>query len=449
MNSDNMATSVAGTAASSAAGSRPLSPFQIVTFLLCASVAMIDGFDTQAIALAAPGIAAAWGVQPAAFGPVFAAGLLGALVGAVVFGVAADRYGRKPCLLVAVALFGAVTLATPFATSLESLAAIRFITGIGLGGALPGVISITSEFAPVERRATIVSLMFCGFPLGAVLGGVLAAQLMPSLGWSVLFYIGGIAPLVLLPVIAAYVPESIRFLALRGDEPAVAKILRRMNLEEGWNAEQASTTGQPRSASITALFSRDKALGTLILTMTFLLSLMLAYFLVSWLPLLAQQAGVGIQNAVLGVATLNLGAIVGCLIIGRLADRHGPAVPIGLGYTGGAVAIALIGQSAHSEALLLAVCFVAGALSIGAQMCVVALGAIFYETSVRATGVGWLMGTGRIGAILGPMIGGVLMAKGVSVSGLFWVGGSVSLIAAMGVFAMGWFVLRKPSSMPA
>jgi AAHS family 4-hydroxybenzoate transporter-like MFS transporter len=149
------------------------------------------------------------------------------------------------------------------------------------------------------------------------------------------------------------------------------------------------------------------------------------------------------ETAVLGVAALNLGAILGCLTIGRLADRIGPARPIGFGYALGAVAIALIGVSAHSAPLLLAMCFVAGALSIGAQMCVVALGAIFYDTAVRATGVGWLIGTGRIGAIIGPILGGLLIARGVPASNLFLVAGGLSLLAAVGVFSMGAFVLRK------
>lgn len=423
-------------------GTARLSGFQIATFLLCASVAMIDGFDTQAIALAAPEIATTWDVAPSMFGGVFAAGLFGALFGALGFGIAADRFGRKPSLLIAILLFGAVTLLTPFATSLTDLIIVRFVTGLGLGGALPGVIAVTSEYSPPHRRATIVSLMFCGFPFGAVVGGVAAAHLIPNHGWQILFYIGGIVPLLLLPVIAILMPESIRFLVLKGEQGAIESIRQRMNVDTPIEATQRDDLPAPRN-SILALFDANKALGTWILTITFLLSLMLAYFLVNWLPLLARQAGVGMQGAVLGVAALNLGAILGCLIIGRLADRIGPARPIALGYALGAVAIALIGVSAHSAPLMLFLCFVAGALSIGAQMCVVALGAMFYETAIRATGVGWLMGIGRIGAILGPILGAVLIARGVSASSLFVIAGGVSLLAAIGVFAMGAFVLRK------
>jgi AAHS family 4-hydroxybenzoate transporter-like MFS transporter len=433
-----------------ASGASRLSGFQVATFLFCAFVAMIDGFDTQAIALAAPQISRIWLVEPAMFGGVFASGLLGALVGALAFGVAADRVGRKPGLLVAILLFSVVTLATPFTHTLTELALVRFVTGIGLGGALPGVIAVTSEYSPAHRRATIVSLMFCGFPLGAVAGGLLAANLIPTHGWTVLFYIGGIVPLLLLPAIAVFVPESVRFLALRGRHEEAEAILRRMNGLEGWDREASGAStdgaGSNKAGSIPALFKGGRALGTLILSVTFLLSLMLAYFLVNWLPLLAQQAGVGMKNAVLGVAALNLGAIFGCLVIGRLADRQGPALPIGCAYAAGGAAIAMIGQSAESGSLLLTLCFVAGALSIGAQMCVVALGAIFYDTAMRATGVGWMMGTGRIGAILGPILGGVLIARGFSASSLFVIAGGISLLAALGAFAMGWFVLRPAAA---
>ncbi|MDB5456242.1 MAG: 4-hydroxybenzoate transporter [Caulobacter sp.] len=425
--------------------------FQVAIILVCACVAMFDGFDTQAIALAAPEIAASWKVAPPVFGGVFASGLFGALFGALIFGVAADRFGRKPSLLVAVALFSTVTLATPFVHSVPALMAVRFITGIGLGGALPGIISLTSEYSPGRSRATVVSLMFCGFPLGAVLGGVAAAQLMPTFGWQILFVIGSLAPLVLIPVIMVLVPESVRFLALAGHRAEVERLLGRMRVSLTWDGELDSLR-EARAPSIGRLFDNRLALGTSILTITFLLSLMLSYFLVNWLPLLTRQAGVGIQSAVLGVAALNLGAILGCLVIGRLVDRYGAALPIGVAYILGAVAIGLIGLNAHSAPLMLTLCFIAGGFSVGAQMCVVALCATFYKTSLRATGVGWLMGAGRIGAILGPILGGVLIARGMTATNLFLVAGGVSLLTAVGVFAMGWFVLRKiaaPSAAPS
>src|SRR5258708_3204684 len=154
---------------------------------LCACVAMVDGFDTQSIALAAPDIAMAWHVKPAAFGVVFGAGLLGSLLGALGFGALADRFGRKPSLLAAILSFAIVSLSTPFTTSVQSLTLVRLVTGLGLGGALPAVISITSEYAPKRLRATVVAVIFCGFPLGAVIGGITAAGLIPAFCWASLF----------------------------------------------------------------------------------------------------------------------------------------------------------------------------------------------------------------------------------------------------------------------
>jgi MFS transporter, AAHS family, 4-hydroxybenzoate transporter len=416
-----------------------LSRFQVRVFLLCAFVALMDGFDTQAIALAAPDIASDWNAPPVAFAGVFASGLLGALFGALIFGVGADRFGRKPSLLAAIVLFSLAALVTPYTATLQELTAVRFVTGIGLGGALPGVIAVTSEFAPRQRRASIVSLMFCGFPLGAVVGGVIAALLIPSFGWKALFYIGAFVPLLLLPVFVALVPESIRFLQLRGKHEQARAILRKMSLSEAAidHIRPADAQGRHRKLKVlSGLFGEGRALGTLILTVTFLLSLLLSYFLVNWLPLLARQAGAGLESAVLGVAALNLGAIGGCLSIGRLMNRHGPLRPIAVAYAMGAAVIALIGFSAHSGVLLLCMCFLTGAFSIGAQMCVVGLGATFYETSVRATGVGWLLGTGRIGAILGPIFGGMLLAREVAIANLFLIAGAVSLAAALGVFLL-------------
>jgi AAHS family 4-hydroxybenzoate transporter-like MFS transporter len=422
--------------------SSPLSPFQVSIAVICGLVAMIDGFDTQSIALAAPLIAAAWHTSPASFGLVFGAGLFGSFVGAMTFGVFADRYGRKLSLLLAILLFGVVCLITPFATSAQELLWLRFITGLGLGGALPGIISITSEYAPRRMRATVVSLMFCGFPLGAVIGGVAASNLLPTYGWKSLFYIGAAIPLALLPVIAAVVPESIRFLAVRKDAARVERILTRMGLADRWDGTLAAAAPEHRTP-IFSLFAKGRALGTVLLSIILLLSLLLTYFLVNWLPLLARQSGISLKFAVLAVAALNGGSIPGCLIMGRIIDRSGPTVPIAVGYFLGAVAIMGMGLAGGSGPLLLALAFLAGVFSIGAQMCAVALCATFYETALRATGVGWVMGTGRIGAIVGPVIGGLLIAAGMSTPRLFVIGGGVSIAAALTVCAMGFFVLRR------
>jgi AAHS family 4-hydroxybenzoate transporter-like MFS transporter len=431
--------------------------YQIVIIVVCALIAMIDGYDTQVIALAAPDIASSWSMNPASFGAVFGIGLFGGLIGALLFGFISDRYGRKPTLLIAVTAFGLVCLATPFAQNIEQLFAIRFLTGLGLGGALPSLISITAEYTPGKRRNTVVGIMFCGFPLGAVIAGVLATKLIPAHGWQSVFIVGGLAPLILVPVIWKLLPESARFLALKGRWTELQAVLRRigcaevdpstLQAENGRPENGQAENGQPETghatSSVARLFTDGRAVITLMLWLTFLLSLLLTYLLTNWIPIIARQAGSTTSGALLGVAALNLGAILGCLTIGGIADRWNPTRTISIAFALGAIAIALIGQATTSVATLLVTCLVAGFFSIGAQMCTVAWCAGFYETSLRATGVGWAVGIGRIGAIAGPVLGGILIGADVSATGIFLVTGVASIGAAIAVSVIGLVGTRR------
>ncbi|WP_144114156.1 MFS transporter [Paraburkholderia sp. BCC1886] len=422
-----------------------VSGLQILIFLLCGLVAMVDGFDTQAIAFVAPEIMTAWGAAPSAFGPVFGAGLLGGLLGALAFGAAGDRFGRKSTLSCAVLVFSLASLLTPLAHSTAMLATLRFVTGIGLGGALPSFISLTSEYAPKRLRSTLVGAMFCGFPLGAVLGGGASALLIPAFGWKSVFVAGGLLPLFILPLFVMVVPESVRYLALRNDRAAIAQILRRLKAESLWNGDSDYRAVMPHSP-VANLFTQGRASATFLLWIAFFLSLLLTYFLINWIPVVARTNGLDIGKAVLAVAMLNLGAVAGCVLLGRLADRFGPTRTIGCAYLVGAVAIAAIGFAGWSPRLLYLTSFVAGAFSIGAQMCTVALCAVFYETGLRATGIGWAMGIGRTGAIAGPVMGGVLLGAGVTPPVLFTVAGATSVGAALAVLVLGRLMRRRDNN---
>jgi AAHS family 4-hydroxybenzoate transporter-like MFS transporter len=414
-----------------------LSPRQVLIILLCSLVVMVDGFNTQSIAFAAPAVVAAWHVPAASFGVVFAAGLLGSLIGALAFGVLADRMGRKPSLIAAVVLFATVNLIAPLTASVQALMAVRLVSGFGLGGALPITISLTSEYAPTRMRTTLVALMFCGFPLGAVLGGVASAKMIPAWGWPSVFYAGGLIPIALLPFMIGWLPESVRFLSVRQARGRIEQVLRRLRWLELWNGE-LTPAGAPLRSPVASLFTQGRAAATLLLWITLFLSLLLTYFLINWIPLIARSAGYDVTSAVLGVAALNLGAIAGCLIIGGLADRYGGLTRLlGVAFVLGALAIGLIGASGGSSVWLLTTALLAGICSLGAQMCTVVYCANFYDTALRSTGVGWAIGIGRIGSIVGPAMGGVLIAAGLAPRTLFVLIGAMSVGSAIAVLALG------------
>lgn len=425
---------------SSAIDDAPFGRAQKRIVLLCALIAMLDGYDTQAIAFVAPVIAKLWGVPVAAFGAVFGAGLAGLMVGALVFGPLADRYGRRKITIATTALFGLLTLFTAWADSLGSLLVLRFLTGLGLGGAMPNIIALTAEFSPARSRATMVSLMFCGFPFGAVLGGLIASRMIPALGWESTFVLGGVLPLLLLPILLYWLPESIRFQASRGvPEARLRKMMADVIGEE--RARQVafgSQEGNPSTrVTVGGLFGPGKTRKTLLLWTVFFMNLLLLYFLVNWLPSLLRQAGVSLDKAIVSTALLNLGGIVGALSFARLIDRFGAYKVLPAAYAAASAATVVVGQATGTGfAALMALVFVTGFAVIGAQISINALAANSYPADIRSTGVGWALGVGRAGSVVGPVLGGVLVATGLQVGSLFIVAAVPALLAAVAVLAL-------------
>lgn len=420
---------------------RKIAHLQVFIIVICAIVAMVDGFDTQSIALAAPAIAKDFGVAASSFGLIFGVGLFGGLVGAVIGGLLGDRFGRKPVLIASIAVVAIGALITPSTTTETALFFVRFLTGLGLGGALPGVISLTGEYAQLRRRAATVALMFCGFPLGAVVGGLASSVLIPKLGWQSIFWVGGIVPVILIPIVALALPESVRFLAKRTDKSALAKVLSRLGLDPSLAPSVVPAPDEAR-APLPSLFTQGRAVGTVMLWVILLLSLLMTYFLTNWIPIIATQNGLSTRIAILGAVMLNLGSIIGSIVLGRFVRKR-PAATIVVGYVVGAIAVVAIGQAAHSAPGLLVTCFLAGFFGIGAQLCTVGVCATFYTDALRATGVGSAVGVARLGAILGPVIGGVLLAAGVATPLIFVIIGIVSLLAGLAMLVMGATVLRK------
>lgn len=435
-----MASSTASVDVLALINERPVGAFRIRILLLCALVALFDGFDTQAIAFVAPSIAAEWGLNVGAFGPVFGAGLFGLTLGALVFGPVADRVGRKAVIVGATLWFGAFSLLTATAASLPELLALRLLTGIGLGAAMPNIIALTAEYSPRRSCTTLVTLMFCGFPLGAVLGGIVAAKMVPALGWESVFVLGGVLPIALCPLLVLWMPESIRYLVTRKRNPAkIAGICgridpqRRFDAAQHYELQEKQLSGLP----IKHVFLGGRALATIAMWAVFFSNLLLLYFLINWLPSVLQRVGFPLSLAIIGTVILNAGGIVGGLVQGRIIDRIGPYGVLCTSYLLAAVLVACIGVADLSRPLLLAVIFGAGFCVIGGQFGLNALAANYYPTAIRSTGVGWALGIGRIGSIAGPVIGGLIITAEWPAAQLFMISAIPALVSAIGVYIIG------------
>jgi AAHS family 4-hydroxybenzoate transporter-like MFS transporter len=416
----------------------PLSRFQKTVIALCFLVVAIDGFDTAAIGFIAPSLRAEWGVSPAELAPLFAAGLFGLMAGAFIFGPLADRLGRKPVLIVTTVFFGTMTFASAFSPNVEWLIALRFLTGIGLGGAMPAAITLTAELCPEKRRASLVTLMFCGFTIGSASAGLAASGIVSAFGWQGLLILGGVLPVLLVPVLIALLPESPRYLAASQAEPArIAAILGKMAPGADLAGARFAAPVRPVGSPVSQLFRDGLGLGTLLIWTTFFMSLLVFYLLSSWLPLLITTAGFSMEHASLMGATLAAGGTVGAILIGRLMDRFEPHRVLACAYLVAGAFVILLGAAVATPFLLVLAIFGAGFGVAGAQVGINALAAGYYPTPSRATGVSWANAVGRTGSVLGSMIGGVLLSFGWDLAMVFAAAALPAFLAALAMLAKG------------
>jgi MFS transporter, AAHS family, 4-hydroxybenzoate transporter len=417
---------------------QPVGGFQIRLLLTCAAVLFLDGFDTAAISYVAPSLAKEWSLSKGALVPVFSAGLFGLMIGALLFGPLADLIGRKKIILFSTLAFGLGALVTAFVHDVNTLLVIRFLTGLGLGGAMPNTIALTSEFSPRRRRATMVMAMFCGFSIGAALGGFLAAGLIPYFGWRSVFIVGGAAPLLLVPLLALKLPESVRFLALTGCADArVAQLLGRVNVNAMFAPVTRFTVHEPQLVGMPVLhlFRNGRTLVTLLLWVVFFMSLLDLYFLSSWLPTVLTDLGASVSAAAAIGSMLQVGGVVAICVLGAIIDRFSFRA-LALLYFVAVFAVGAIGQLGHSVAFVTLAIFVAGFCIVGGQTAANALAAAYYPTSIRSSGVGWALGIGRVGSIVGPVVGGALMTMQWSAGEVFMAAAAAALCAALAAFAL-------------
>ncbi len=375
-------------------------------FVLCALVAFLDGFDTQSIGPAAPVIAHQWGLSAAKLGPVFSASQLGFLLGALLFGAAGDRYGRKRILIGTTTLFALATLGTVFAPSYDMLILCRLLAGLGLGGASPNFVSLACEFAAPERRAKLVTWLWAAVPLGGMAGSFASAALLPRAGWQAVFLLGAVAPVPLLFVMARMMPES-RELQADGAAP------------------------------VSTLFADGMALRTTLLWLASFMTWTTLVVTALWMPALLQRAGWSPSAAASMLALNNGGGVLGTLVVGALIGRVSAQGALRLVLVGAGVFIALMGIAVGHVGSFALVAILAGCCASAAGGAMLAVSASLYPPEVRATAVGWALGFGRIGTVVGPAAVGVLAAGAWSVAAIYGAIASVAVVGAVLVHFLG------------
>lgn len=399
----------------------PFSKYQWMILVLCFVTVAMDGFDTAIIGFIASDLVQEWGVQKSDLGPVMSAALVGLAVGALTAGPMADRIGRKKVLVLSILVFGGFSLITAFATSLTQLTVLRFLTGLGLGAAMPNAATLMSEYAPERRRALLVNLMFVGFPIGSSMGGFISAWMIPHYGWQSVLVLGGVMPLMLAVALIFLLPESARYLAVKNkSQQQIGTILRRIAplpdnthfvLQEAGQVKEQSALG--------VIFSPRYLVGTIMLCLTYFMGLLIFYLLTSWLPLLIRETGATLSQASIITALFPLGGGIGVLILGALMDKINPNKVVAVGYLLTGVFVCLVGFSTDNLVLMGVMVFIAGTIMNGAQSSMPALAAGFYPTQGRATGVAWMLGLGRFGGILGAFSGAFLMQAELSFKSIF------------------------------
>lgn len=419
------------------------SPYQWWVLILGVLVLMLDGYDVGAIGFIAPVLVTEWGISRPDLAPVLSAALVGLAIGAVAAGPMADRIGRKLILVLAVIFFGVFTVASAYAGSIESLTWLRFATGLGLGAAFPNTVTLVAEYCPQRRRSLLISILLTGFVLGTALGGYVAAAVIGSHGWPAVLLIGGILPLVLTVALITTLPESLRFLVLRGNAAVqISKVLARIapRLDTAQARYVSSELQQVAAGNpVQVMLGASLAVGSYLLWLTYFAGLVVVYFILSWMPTLITQQGFDLQTAARLVAFFTLAGPVGAWLAGWIMDRYSPHLVIGGCYLFGAVFLWRIGANANDLSGLYWAVGLAGFFVNAAQSTMSALAANFYPTMARATGVSWMMGIGRLGGILGAMAGGALLSMQLGFSQIFTVLMLAAVVAGAAVIGKGLY----------
>ena len=410
---------------------------QLRVALLCTLIQICDGYDINSVAWAVPKLIDAWHLPPQAFTTAFLWSSIGILIGALSAGPIGDRLGRKPLLVASMLIFGAASIASAFSPSVFFLAVTRVFTGLGIGGAFPGAASLAGDYAPQRRRALLIMASFTGAPLGGFIGGqIVSLWLLPTFGWESIFVAGGVFPLILVPILLIWLPESPRFLARKATlSRREAALLNDLGITAGERHHVDVAQENP----VKLLFGRGYLLQTLLMWIIFFCSLLNLFLFGYWMPTVFKLIGFTPAQAVFASSLRDCGAIFAVLYLGWAIDHVGPERSLALHYALGAVFIAMIALVAMPYALMLLVTFLAGMTIIGSQTGANATCGKLYPARMRTSGLGWALGIGRLGGIAAPVLGGYLLSLGMAPTRIFLI---ACLFAVVAAAATGLLALR-------
>ncbi|MBB3013018.1 MFS transporter [Cupriavidus alkaliphilus] len=425
--------------------------FHALILFWCALIIIFDGYDLAVAGIALPSIMKEMGVTATSAGFMVSSALFGMMFGAIFLGTVADRIGRRRAIAICVALFSVFTAAAGLASDPVSFSVTRFLAGLGIGGVMPNVVAQMTEYSPRKLRGTLVTLMFSGYSVGGMLAALLGKGLIESYGWQSVFLAAGL-PVVLIPLVLRALPESIPYLIRTGQTAALQSVVSRLAPSHRPQAGDVfvlpadeGAAGAAAGAPIRRLFQDGRGVSTVMFWVAFFMCLFMVYALSSWLTKLMAGAGYSLGSALTFVLVLNFGAMLGAIGGGWLADRL-PIKHVLIGmYTLAAVSITLLGYPMPS-AVLFVVVGLAGASTIGTQIVTYAYAGQFYPMAVRGTGIGWASGVGRSGAILAPIVIGVLVGMSLPLQQNFM---AMAIPAVIAVGAVSMINHRRSASAQA
>ena len=385
--------------------------FHWMVLFWCALIIVFDGYDLVIYGVVLPKLMAEWQLSPMQAGALGSYALFGMMFGALIFGPLSDKFGRKRVIAICVTLFSLFTFINGFARDASEFGLCRFIAGLGIGGVMPNVVALMTEYAPKKIRSLLVAIMFSGYSVGGMASAGIGMWLIPTYGWSSVFFVAGL-PLLLLPAILYILPESPGFLLKEKRDHEASHILARIDstfIPQTGDQYDYPTGAESAHVPLVSLFKSGRFLSTLMFWLSFFMCLLMVYALSSWLPKLMNKAGYELGSSLMFLLVLNFGAIIGAVGGGWLADRFHLRRVLTIFFVIAAVSISLLGFKSSTLILNLLVA-AAGATTIGSQILLYAYVSQFYPLAIRSTGIGWASGVGRSGAILGPVLGGVLLS---------------------------------------